>query len=204
MLERAEAKRRVSELIGQDLRILADEFEVTVFKDGKKNKGWVGHVMERYLGIPLNSSRAPNFGSWELKVVSLKYLKSGELTVKETMAITMIDEYDIVRSEFEDSHLLNKMRKILIAARIWESKNEEQSILHTVTDFDLDDPQIYDQVKADYERVRQTVVTRGFSALTGKMGVCVQPRTKGPGHGSTSRAFYVRRSFLNQIVFPDL
>ncbi len=203
-MERSEAKRRISELIGQDLRQLAGELEVTVFKEGKKNKGWVGHVIERYLGLPLNSSRAPNFGSWELKVVSLKYLKSGRLTVKETMAITMIDEYNIVRTEFEDSHLLNKMRKILIPARIWESKNEERSILHAVTDFDLDNPEIYEQFKDDYELVRQTIKTRGFSALTGKMGVYAQPRTKGPGYGSTSRAFYVRTSFLKKIIFPNL
>jgi DNA mismatch repair protein MutH len=203
-MERTEAKRRISELIGKDLRQLADELEVTVFKSGKINKGWAGHVIERYLGLPLNSSRSPNFGSWELKVVSLKYLKSGRLTVKETMAITMIDEYNIVRAEFEDSHLLNKMRKILIPARIWEGTNEKRSILHAVTDFDLDDPKIYRQIKADYELVRQTIKEKGFSALTGKMGVYAQPRTKGAGHGSTSRAFYVRTSFLKKVIFPNL
>ncbi len=203
-MERAEAKRRLSELIGKDLRKLADELGVTVFKEGKRNKGWAGHVMERYLGIPLNSSRAPNFGSWELKIVSLKYLRGGIVSVKETMAITMIDEYNIARTEFEDSHLLNKMRKILIPARIWESKDEERSILYTIADFDLDDPKIYNQVKADYELVRQTILTEGFSALTGKMGVYVQPRTKGPGYGSTSRAFYARTSFLKKVIFSEL
>lgn len=203
-MERHEAKQKISKLVGQDLRKLANELEVTVFKNGKTNKGWVGHVIERYLGLPLNSSRAPNFGSWELKVVSLKYLKNGKLTIKETMAITMIDEYNIVRTEFEDSHLLNKMKKILIPARIWESQNEEKTILHSVIDFDLDDPTVYQQVKADYELVRQTIKTKGFSALTGKMGVYVQPRTKGAGHGSTSRAFYARTTFLKKIVFTNL
>ncbi|NEP59036.1 MAG: hypothetical protein F6K31_18775 [Symploca sp. SIO2G7] len=203
-MERDEAKRRISELIGQDLRQLADELEVTVFKNGKINKGWVGHVIERYLGLPLNSSRAPNFGSWELKVVSLKYLKSGRLTVKETMAITMIDAYNVLKTEFEDSHLFNKMRKILIPARVWESKDEKRSILHTVTYFDLDQPEVYDQVKADYELVRQTIRAQGFSTLTGKMGIYIQPRTKGSGHGSISRAFYARTSFLKKIIFPNL
>ena len=201
-MERSEAKRRISNLIGTDLRKLATELEVTVFKEGKTNKGWAGHVIERYLGLPLNSSRAPNFGSWELKLVSLKYLKSGRLTAKETMAITMIDEYNIVETQFEDSHLFNKMRKILIPARIWESQEETRSILHAVTEFDIDSPEIFNQIKADYELVRQTIKTKGFPALTGKMGVLIQPRTKGSGHGSTSRAFYARTSFLNKIIFP--
>ncbi|MBA7547641.1 DNA mismatch repair protein MutH [subsurface metagenome] len=71
-MERRKAIRRIKQIIGQDLRQLAVQYEVTVFKDGKKNKGWAGHVIERYLGLQLNSSRNPNFGSWELKGISLK------------------------------------------------------------------------------------------------------------------------------------
>jgi DNA mismatch repair protein MutH len=32
------------------------------------------------------------------------------------------------------------------------------------------------------------------------MGVLVQPRTKGPGHGSVSRAFYTRAPFVARIL----
>ncbi|ADO46037.1 DNA mismatch repair protein [Hydrogenobacter thermophilus TK-6] len=85
-MERKDALEKGKQLIGKDLRELADKLGITVFKreknKRKKNKGWAGHVIERYLGLPLNSAQSPDFGSWELKVVSLKYLKSGELTVK--------------------------------------------------------------------------------------------------------------------------
>ena len=198
-MERHEAIDKLSEIINQDLRPLADEYDVTVFKNGNKNKGWAGHVLERCLGLPLSSAQAPNFGTWELKLVSLKHLKSGALTVKETMAITMIDAYNVEHTDFEDSHLLLKLRKLVMAARIWESKEEERSILHKVFTFDLDDPVIYHQVKADYDLVREVISTQGFSALTGEMGVYIQPRTKGP-RGSTSRAFYARTSFLKKIL----
>jgi DNA mismatch repair protein MutH len=199
-MERKEALRRIFMLKGQDLRPLADKFGVTVTKNGKPNKGWAGHVIERYLGLPLNSAQSPNFGSWELKVVPLRYRKDGRLTVKETMAITMIDPYEIVAKEFEDSHLFGKLQKMLIVSRIFENKDETSAILHNVAEFDLDDPEIYKQVKADYDLVRDTIKTRGFSALTGKMGVLVQPRTKGPGHGSISRAFYARTGFVKRLL----
>ncbi len=65
---------------------------------------------------------------------------------------------------------------------------------------DLDNPHIYAQVKADYETVRHALRTSGFSSLTGYMGVLVQPRTKGPGHGSISRAFYARPTFVAHII----
>ena len=203
-MERQEALLKLSELIGKDLRLLADKYKVTVFKEGKRNKGWAGHVLERHLNLPINSSQSPNFGSWELKIIPLKYLKSGKLTVKETMAITMIDSYNVKNTDFEDSHLLAKLRKLIVAARIWESTEERRSILHNVTTFDLDDSAVYDQIKADYNLVRETIRTTGFSTLTGRMGVYIQPRTKGTGHGSTTRAFYARTAFLKQFIFPSL
>jgi len=201
-MERQEAIDKITKIVGEDLRVLADKYNITVFKNGKKNKGWAGHVIERYLGLPLNSTQSPNFGSWELKTISLKYLKNGQLTVKETMAITMIDDYNVKITEFNDSHLFAKLRKAVIAARIWESKEEKSSILHSVKRFDLDNPIILEQVKADYNSIRRTIIDQGFSSLTGKMGFYIQPRTKGPGHGSISRAFYARTSFLKKTVLP--
>ncbi|ODS29951.1 MAG: DNA mismatch repair protein MutH [Candidatus Scalindua rubra] len=203
-MERQEAVKKILEIVGLDLRELASTYDVTVFKNGKKNKGWVGHVIERHLNLPINSSQSPNFGSWELKTISLKYLRSGKLTVKETMAITMIDEYNVSKTPFEESHLLLKLKKAVIAARIWYNKEETQSELYGVTTFDLDNPSIFQQIKDDYKLARDTINKRGFEALTGKMGVFIQPRTKGAGHGSTSRAFYARTSFLKQVIFPEL
>ena len=203
-MERKKAVQKLSTITGQDLRELASDYEVTVFKGENKNKGWAGHVLERHLDLPINSAQAPNFGAWELKTVPLKYLKNGKLRVKETMAETMIDSYNVERTDFEDSHLLMKLRRIVVAARIWESQREERSILYCVTTFDLDNPAVYDQVKADYDLVRETICTQGFEALTGKMGVYIQPRTKGSGHGSTSRAFYARKIFLEKFIFPQL
>ncbi len=199
-MERNEAIGRLQPLIGKDLVPLAADYGVTIWKDGKKNKGWAGHVVERHLGLPINSSRAPNFGSWELKVVPLKYLTSGKLTVKETMAITMIDPVEVKHKEFEDSHLFTKLRKMLVIARVFESQEDVHSVLHAISEFDLDNPDIRRQVKADYDLVRKVICVEGFSELSGKMGVLVQPRTKGPGHGSTSRAFYARAPFVKKML----
>ena len=71
-MEREEAMLKLSMIVGRDLRKLADEYEVTVFKEnGGKNKGWAGHVIEKYLGFSNNSLQAPNAGSWEF------YLRQG-------------------------------------------------------------------------------------------------------------------------------
>jgi len=139
-VEREEAIKRLKKLEGVDLRPLADKFDVTVWVGGKKNKGWAGHVLERYLGLPINSAQSPNFGSWELKIVPLKRDRDGKLRIKETMAITKIDPYNVKNTPFEQSHLLNKLRKAVICARIFESQEETRSLLFRVVTFDLDDP----------------------------------------------------------------
>jgi DNA mismatch repair protein MutH len=169
--------------------------------DGRTNKGWAGHTLERFLGLPLNSSQSPNFGSWELKLASLCYRKSGTLRVKETIAITMIDPVEVASKPFEDSHLYRKLCKQIVVARIWESKNEERSLVHSVATFDLDNPEILRQVKEDYELVRGILKDGGkISDLSGRMGVLVQPRTKGPGGLVFSRAFYARTLFVAHIL----
>ena len=204
-MKKEEALQRLSVIIGRDLRELADEYGITVFKEGGgKNKGWAGHALERYLGMPLDSSQAPNAGSWELKHISLIYRKRG-LTVKEPMQVTRINPDNVMQTDFENSHLLAKLKHVVIGARIWESTQEEKSIFYGVTTFDLlDDLEIYNQIKDDYNLVRETIRTQGFLTLNSGIGEYIQPKTKGTGHGSTSRAFYAKISFLKKFVLPLL
>jgi DNA mismatch repair protein MutH len=199
-MEREIAVEKLKLLENQDLRSLADKYGITVWKGDRKNKGWAGHVIERYLELPLNSSQSPNFGSWELKIVPLKKLQNGKIAVKETMAITMIDPVNVLQKPFEESHLLAKLKKAVVCARLFESQKEMHTLLVKVATFDLGNKKIYQQVRDDYEETRETIRKRGFEALSGSMGTLVQPRTKGPGHGSISRAFYARSGFVAHIL----
>lgn len=201
-MERKEALKRLNELVGRDVHGLATTYGVQVRNaGGNVNKGWAGHVFERHLGLPLNSAQAPNFGSWELKVVPLKRTRAGALAFKETMAITMIDAPQVAATPFEDSHLLTKLRRAVVVAREVGEDVDLPSIVHSVNPLDLEGD-VYDIVREDYETVRACIrdPRRGFEALTGAMGTYVQPRTKGPGHGSVSRAFYARPIFLAQFI----
>jgi len=199
-LNRHEAVRRINLLAGKDLRAMADEYKVPVWKNGRENKGWAGLVIEHYLGLPQNSRQEPDFGDWELKVVPLRKASDGNLHVKESMAITMLEPAEVLASKFEDSHLYDKLRSMVVVSRVWESKEELHSMLHAAAEFDLDDPKIHDQVKDDYETIRTQIRTRGIDSVTGDFGKLVQARTKGPGHGSTSRAFYARPIFVAHIL----
>jgi DNA mismatch repair protein MutH len=200
-MERAEAVQKLQKLVGKELHELADKYNVTIYRNGKVNKGWAGHVFERYLELPINSAQAPNFGSWELKSIPLKYLKNGNLTFKETMAITMIDPVNVGQHEFETSHLFAKLKKAVVVARTVGNSVDDPSYIHSIVMFDLQG-ELYEAVKADYNLVRNAILdpSQGFESLSGRMGYYIQPRTKGAGHGSISRAFYARKRFLGEFI----
>ena len=117
------------------------------------------------------------------------------------MAITMIDPVNVCQKEFKDSHLLAKLKKAVVVARIVGNTVNDPSYIHSIVEFDLRNS-LYEAVKADYDLVRDALLdpSQGFDSLTGAMGVYIQPRTKGAGHGSTSRAFYARPKFLKEFI----
>ncbi len=197
---REEAIAKLEPFVGKDLRPLADERGVTVWKNGHKNKGWAGQLIERLLDHPQDNLQGPDFGDWELKVVPLVRTPQGTLSVKETMAITMIDPKDVKETPFEHSHLLDKLRALLICGREWVDENDTRSALLKVGSFDLRDGDLFKQVQADYELVQKTLREAGSAGLTGWMGNLVQPRTKGPGHGVHTHAFYARTLFVARLL----
>ncbi len=201
-MTRDEAIAKLRQLVGKDLRPLADEHRVTVWKNSRKNKGWAGSVLERYLGLAANSRQAPDFGDWDLKLVSLKR-GPGRLVVKETMAITMLSPSHVIETPFEHSHLLAKLQRLVVCAREWVDEQETRSPLAQVVNFDLSDGELFRQVQADYEAIRAALKQRGLRGLTGSLGVLVQARTKGPGGGSDSRAFYAREKFVARMLGLD-
>jgi DNA mismatch repair protein MutH len=202
-LNRDEAVAKLRLLEGVNLRELAPRYGVTVFTpEGKLNKGWVGHVIEAYLGLPRNSLQTGDFydddGPWELKTVSLRQ-KGGVWVPKETLAVTMISE-SLELPEFYESNLFHKLRRMVVVGRAFISRSESDAQVVFVHPFDLESPeneQLLAEIKADYEEVRALRnQPEGYYQLTGKMGVWVQPRTKGAGHGTRSRAFYARKKLV--------
>ncbi len=199
IITRTVAIKNLKKHLGQDLRKLALEHGITTYETGKQNKGWKGLVLERLAGLQTNISKAPNGLSWELKSVAFHTVK-GELVPKETMAITMINPEELKAHSFFESHCWAKLKAIVFCAVEWDGKNAESGRLLKVASLDFaEDDELIQEIKADYDFIRNKLITQGFEALTGADGKWIQARTKGPGHGSISRAFYARTGLVKKI-----
>ena len=200
-LRRTLAITTLEAYLEHDLRAMADDLGVTVWKEGALNKGWAGHVVERLLGLTPNADQRPDFGDWELKVVPLIMSASGNISVKESMSITMFTEAHILDHEFEQSHLLEKLQRLLLVARGYFDATESTSPLVAVRPFDLGRGALYDAVRADYEDIRWTVRTEGIYGVHGGIGRFVQPRVKGgAGSGYQGHGFYARPCLVSHFL----
>jgi len=199
IITRATAIKNLKKHIGQDLRALALKHGITTYETGKQNKGWKGLILERLAGLETNVSKAPNGLTYELKSVSFHYVKD-ELGPKETMAITMINPEELKAHSFFGSHCWAKLKTIVFCAVMWHGKNSQKAELLKVTSLDFSETdELIQEIKTDYDFIREKLFNHGFKSLTGKDGKWIQARTKGPGHGSVSRAFYARTCLVKKI-----
>lgn len=124
-------------LIGKTFRQISDEDDGTSIitdKTGtdygtaevsqtKRNKGNLGQLIEeKFFHYSCNSDSRPDFSEAgvELKVTPYKKNKNGTLSAKERLILTMIDYFTVVNENFEESHVWNKSRLILLVYYLYQ------------------------------------------------------------------------------------
>jgi hypothetical protein len=158
------------------------------------NKGSVGLWLERAVGIPA-SGACLDCVDGELKVFPLMTNRAGALVSKETVAVTMVDASLLCSQAFEDSRVYKKLENTLFVPYL---RTGNDVVFYTPVRFTKEHA-LMEKLKEDYG-VLQTNARAGV--FTGTLGEYLQTRTKGAGHGSTSRAFYLRRKFVEKAVLP--
>ena len=161
------------------------------------NKGLPGIFLEDLLGIP-HTSNCLDCSDGELKLFPVKKLKNGELVPKETIAITMLSKDELTANDFNASKCCKKMSRMMIVP-YYRTGDSICYMSPTIIDRSSSDfTEIYNIFEADYNAIRQNFLENGI--LESNTGTFLQNRTKGPGHGSSSRAFYLRPIFMKKYI----
>ena len=156
------------------------------------NKGAAGHHLETLLGIP-HSPACLDCEDGELKAFPLKRNAGSKLVPKETVAVTMCDPKALPTTSFADSRVAAKLRNTLFVPYL---RSDDETVAYFKPVLFTEAHPLWASLTADYAEIQKRA-TEGV--MTGTIGTYLQTRTKGAGHGSKSRAFYLRPKFITEL-----
>ena len=184
-------RKSINEILTKCLSIVGVEYELPI----TTNKGKPGQFLEDLLGIP-HSSDCLDCLDGEVKAFPLKMLKNGTYVPKETIAVTMLNKDELTTNDFTSSKCYKKLSKVLLVP-YYRIDDTIKFLTPKLIDKDSA-ADIYKILETDYDEIRKKYIETGeFSSSTGTL---LQNRTKGAGHGTTSRAFYLRPEFMKQCM----
>lgn len=161
------------------------------------NKGLPGTFLEDLLGIP-HTPNCLDCSDGELKLFPVKKLKNGALVPKESIAVTMLSTDELRKNDFRASKCCKKMSRMLLVPYYRNGDNitfmKPKIIDRECAEF----VELFNTFESDYNLIRTNYIETNI--LQSETGTLLQNRTKGTGHGSTSRAFYLRPAFMKQFV----
>jgi DNA mismatch repair protein MutH len=166
------------------------------------NKGVAGFLVETLAGIS-QTSNCLDCEDGEVKCFPLKRLKDGSLVPKETIAVTMIQPAALTTTPWTSSNAYKKLANCLYIP--YERETPATIRLYTPYIFAISEGSpVFTQLAADYTAIVDVYRTTGSLESSSHLGKYLQNRTKGAGHGSTSRAFYLRPAFIKEFILPAM
>lgn len=203
---------RAHQLSGKPFEHVAAELGVTVPKDFKRDKGWVGQLLERALGADAGCAPAPDFTRIGVELKTLPLDQNHQ--PKETTFVCTIDLLNIHKERWETGLVRKKLAKVLwvpiqadptipIAERcigaplLWQPSLEQEQAL-----------------KSDWEELTNMIALGELENITARHGTYLQIRPKGASGKSLCwgfneagekvqtlpRGFYLRTAFTKVIL----
>ncbi|MDA0129752.1 DNA mismatch repair endonuclease MutH [Vibrio sp. MarTm2] len=208
----SELLERAWSVAGLSFAELAQEAKMTVPPDLRRDKGWVGQLLEWHLGATAGSKPQQDFESLgiELKTIPISY--TGKPL--ETTFVCVAPLVGIHGLSWENSHVRNKLSRVL-----WVPVEGEREI--PLAERRVGSPLIWSptqeeelQLKTDWEELMDLIVTGHVEQITARHGEVLQLRPKAANgralteaYGASGRiiktrprGFYLRTQFTAALL----
>lgn len=195
------------EVKGVDIATLAAKHGVTISRDGKVNKGWVGQTLDRVSNTINLNAQAPDGSDFELKSVHV-IKRDDEWLPKETIAITMFNPKKILEETFLESHLWQKLQRLILVGHSYPDNRRDSAFVRFISPVDVSDNHLICEISSFWRNIQKAVKEGGIASYSSK-GTSkgfVQLRTKGSGRTTSvcpvtgeqfkTRAFYATKPFI--------
>lgn len=203
---------RCQQLAGKTLGQLALELGVTVPDDLRRHKGWVGQLLENYLGADAGNQAEPDFTQLQIELKTLPLNHLGQ--PKESTYVCTVSLTESGNMQWQECWVKHKLAHVLwlpveadpatpIADRyvglgwLWQPSAEQASIL-----------------QQDWEELMDRIVLGEQAEITAKEGQYLQIRpkaahsrvmvkTRGDDGEATlinPKGFYLRTAFTRELL----
>lgn len=208
----AELLARAQSLAGMTLGEIAESINILVPKDLKREKGWVGLLLEQVLGASAGSRPEPDFPHLGIELKSLPINYQGKPL--ETTFVCVAPLTGLVGASWQTSHIRNKLARVL-----WIPVVSERSI--PVADRVVGSafiwspsPQEEHLLALDWQELTDMIVLGDVENIHGRHGQVLQLRPKAANsqaktqafnrHGqpfmTLPRGFYLKTSFTQALL----
>lgn len=208
----AELLSRAEAIAGLSFAELAQEADIAVPVDLRRDKGWVGQLLERHLGASAGSKPTQDFAHLGIELKSIPISYRGKPL--ETTFVCVAPLTGIQGLTWEQSHVRNKLSRVL-----WVPVEGERDI--PLGDRRVGSPLLWSpsaeeeaQLKQDWEELMEMIVLGQASQITARHGEVLQLRPKAANgrvvteaYGTTGkpikalpRGFYLRTQFTARIL----
>ncbi len=206
-----ELQQRCQKLAGLTIQDLANILNLQVPADLNKAKGWVGQLLEAFLGATASSKPKPDFVNLGIELKTLPLNKNGQPSESTYVCTAQLNNDNL---NWETSWIHNKLSHVLWAPFeaskdiplkqrkfampfLWKPSKQQQEIL-----------------KQDWEELTDMLCMGNVDTLTAKYGTYLQIRPKAANSKvltttinhegyrikTVPKGFYLRTSFTKTII----
>lgn len=208
----SELLSRALDISGISLEELADELGIIVPEDLRRDKGWVGQIVEKHLGAQAGSRPEQDFADLGIELKTIPISHTGKPL--ETTFVSVAPLVGIHGLTWENSHVRQKLSKVL-----WIPVEGEREI--PVARRRLGSPLLWtpspaeeERLRADWEEIMEQISIGNINNVSAHMGEVLQLRPKAANnrartkaYGTSGRAiqalprgFYLRTQFTAEIL----
>ena len=203
---------RAYAIAGMTFKELADEAEMVMPNDLKRDKGWVGQLLEWHLGVPAGSKPEQDFAKLGIELKSIPIGYSGKPL--ETTFVCVAPLMGVQGITWETSHVRNKLSKVL-----WIPVEGEREI--PLAERHVGSPLLWtpslaenELLKRDWEELMELIVLGNVEQITARHGEALHLRPKAANsrvlteaYGASGkpiktkpRGFYLRTQFTHKLL----